>query len=249
MVSKSSLSDFFFDFFVLFGEILPVLKGEAGDGPRRRLGVDVVVVVRGARRRLPAAFFLFLLLLLLLLLLALFFGRLFRLLLLVQPGAVKVPVSDVVGVGSQGVDAEAVGLQVLDLLEHVFGVEAVLGELLQNSDPVPQGEVRKVYVVVQQGFAFEGDAVLEVVLLRLFAFREKQPPQIRVVILKIKKKLRRVAAWRKKKWRGEKSAALRSDEALSRVKTSKHFILRETAKQRGNKKNGYVFVDVVGEGF
>ena len=71
------------------------------------------------------------------------------------PSSVEIPVGDVLRVLAQRVYPEAVGLQVLDLLEDVLGIQPVLGQLLENPDPVPKGEVRKVDVVVQKGFALK----------------------------------------------------------------------------------------------
>ena len=71
------------------------------------------------------------------------------------PSSVEIPVGDVLRVLAQWVYPEAVGLQVLDLLEDVLGIQPVFGQLLENPDPVPKGEVRKVDVVVQKGFALK----------------------------------------------------------------------------------------------
>ena len=71
------------------------------------------------------------------------------------PSSVEIPVGDVLRVLAQRIYPEAVGLEVLDLLEDVLGIQPVLGQLLENPDPVPKRQVRKVDVVVQKGFALK----------------------------------------------------------------------------------------------
>lgn len=89
-----------------------------------------------------------------------------------------------VGIGPQRVHPEAVRLQIFDFVEHVLGVQPVLGELLQNADPISQRQIRKIDVVVKQGLAFERNVVFKFVLFGFFSFRKEQSPQVGVVILK-----------------------------------------------------------------